>query len=172
MRAGGSCHGASSHLKCAHVTHFDPRWLENSPNPARLFLRSVENKTFFPLIFFFFIPPLFFFLLLSHRAPVRGTLPCTAPCPPRRISQTRMITVLNPVRHHRLPGTLYPGTCRDTSDPRGKSTEAPCWTPRREPCSGSQVRSSPLVIRLWDGALYQEIGENGEQFHVGPMLSV
>lgn len=78
--------------------------------------------------------------LLSHRAPVRGTLPCTDPCLPPRISQTRMITVLNLGRHLRHPGTLYPGTCQDMSDLRGKSKEDPCWIRQRELCSGSQVR--------------------------------
>lgn len=120
--------------KCAHVTHVDPI----QPNRDALF-RLEKNR---PSPFFFSSSPLFVPPLLSHRAPVRGTLPCTAPCPPRRISQTTMITATNPARHRRLPGTLCPGTCRDMSDPRGKSTEGPCWTPRREPCSGSQVRSS------------------------------
>lgn len=26
LRAGDSCHGASPHLTCAHIAHFDPRW--------------------------------------------------------------------------------------------------------------------------------------------------
>lgn len=139
LRADGSCHGASSHLTCAHITHFDPRWWENIWGLCALFLRCVKSRR---CSFFSLSPP----FLLSHRAPVRGTLPYTAPCLPRRISQTRMITALNPVRHHRHPVTLYPGTCPDMSGPRGKSTEGPCWTLRREPCSGSQVRSSLLVV--------------------------
>lgn len=84
--------------------------------------------------------------LLSLRAPVRGTLPCTAPCLPRRISQTRMTTVLNLGRHHLLPVTLYPGTCPDMSGPRGKSREDRYWIRQREPCLESQVRGSLLVV--------------------------
>lgn len=82
------------------------------------------------------------FFLLSLRAPVRGTLPCTAPCLPRRISRTRMTIVLNLDRHHRHLGTLYPGTYPDMRGPRGKYRVDPCWTQQREQCSGSQVRNS------------------------------
>lgn len=125
-------------------------WLESlsvlTPNmrsryalwPATVRNNVDEIKTSIVLFFFFF-----FFItrfLLSHRAPVRGTLPFTAPCLPRRISQTRMITALNLGRHHRHPETLYPGICPDMSDPRGKSKEDPCWIRLREPCLGSQVR--------------------------------
>lgn len=84
--------------------------------------------------------------LLSLRAPVRETLPCTAPCLPRRISQTRMITVANLGRHHLLQVTLYRGTFPDMSGPRGKSREDRFWIRQREPFSGSQVRDSLLVL--------------------------
>lgn len=88
--------------------------------------------------------------LLSHRAPVRAILPYTAPCLPRRIFRTRMSTVLNLDRRLPHPETLYPGTCRDMSGPRGKSREDPCWIRRRELCSGSQVRGSLLNMELLD----------------------
>lgn len=111
------------------------------PRVILTFIWSVSEIKTSIVVFFFHSR-----FLLSLRAPVRGTLPCTAPCLPRRISQTRMITVLNLGRHHLLPGTLYPGTCPGTSGPRGKSRDDRCWIRRREPCSGSQVSGSLLFL--------------------------
>lgn len=125
------------------------------------FLRCAARRRCPP---FFCLPP----FLLSRRAPVQGTLPCTAPCLPQRIFQTRMITALNRGRRHRHPAILYPGTCPDTSVPRGKSTEGLCWTPRREPCSGSQVSSCVPVVPFSRTLTKYDLGEAsyGESFRL------
>lgn len=82
--------------------------------------------------------------LLSARAPVRGTLPCSAPCLPRRMSRTTRTAALNPDRHLRHPVTLYLGTFPDMSGPRGRSMADLCWIRQRELCLGSQVRRAHL----------------------------
>jgi len=130
----------SSHLISAQITHLDQSWWEENDYrcAALSFISRLYSACDQDIVRF----------LLSHRAPARGILPCTALCLPRRISRTRMITVLNPDRHLRLQGTLYPGTCPDMSGPRGRSREGRCWIRRRELCSGSQVRDTHLVVKL------------------------
>lgn len=128
--------------------HLDPRWWGGEGMGCERFnCLAVFLIHFKTSIVLSTLIPIF---LLSHRAPVRAILPYTAPCLPRRIFRTRMSTVLNLDRRLPHPETLYLGTCRDMSGPRGKSREDPCWIRRRELCSGSQVRGSLLNMKLLD----------------------
>lgn len=87
-----------------------------------------------------------FFIHCSHRAQDPGTLLCVAQCLHRLISRMRTTTVWGRGVCRRHPETHFRGIYPGTNAPSAKSTAARCWIRPREPCSGSQVRSTGCFI--------------------------
>lgn len=138
----------------------------------RLFLRSVENKTFFPLIFFLYSPPLLFFSFVSQSSSsgnpsLHGSMSSSAdfsdeddysfksgsasPAPGDTLPW-------NLPRHERSKRKIHGGSVLDPAE-------------RAVLRIAGEERSPCYPVMGWS-FVSGKGGKNGEQFHVGPMLCV